>query len=158
MPGRLVVALGTCSAVAALLGTAPAAAPFVPRAVAGHLTVTEEDPDPTPAGGQTLLHATAENGGPGEAGAFTLTLQLPDGVVAQGPFFPRSCTVTPDGHTVTCPFPAGLPFEQTASASMQMQVDPGVAPGTLTGTLTVSSDDDPDPTGHTTPFVIQVTG
>ncbi|MCX4744478.1 hypothetical protein OG455_02910 [Kitasatospora sp. NBC_01287] len=158
---RMVMTVGTCCAVAALLG----AAPTVIRAETGHLTVVQEDPDPVPAGGQTVLHPTVANGGPGAAGEFTLTVSLPDGAsappkdsVPPGSYFPKSCEPAPDGRTVSCTFRAGLPTEQTASARVPLQISPD-ASGVLTGgQVSVSSPADQDQSGHTDGFQIQIDG
>lgn len=91
------------------------------------------------------------------AGKFTVTVTVPDGATLQQPSFPQDCTVTPDGHSVSCPFRAGLQADQTATASVPVQLDPS-ASGTLTGQVAVSSADDPDSTNHTASFAIQVTG
>ncbi|MGF1431629.1 hypothetical protein [Kitasatospora sp. LaBMicrA B282] len=129
-----------------------------PEPYKGHLTLVEQDPRAAAAGGQSVLHATAVNYGPGKAGAFTLTVTLPEGVTAKGDFFPKACTVSTDGHTVNCPFKAGLPLHHNASAKVPLEIDPKAVAGTLTGQLSLSSPDDPDATGHTTSFPIQITG
>ncbi|PYC76810.1 hypothetical protein C7C46_21760 [Streptomyces tateyamensis] len=139
----------------ALVLAAPAAA-AAPRATGADLFVVQLEPDPVAPGGTTTVHAFVANKGPGPAGEFTVTVRVPAGARAVGPYFPDNCRADEDGRRVRCTFGAGLPPQRTATALVPVQVS-DEASGTLRGgRVTVHSSGDPDPANDSASYVIQV--
>ncbi|WP_329583132.1 hypothetical protein OG500_23280 [Kitasatospora sp. NBC_01250] len=141
-------------------------APLTAAAVAGaatpsdsRLEVVRMNPDPVPAGGQTVVHGFVANNGPDTtASPITMTILFPVGSYAAEPFFPTDCQPGMGGHSVTCVFPAGLLPGRSATALIPADVYAGTPAGTVLtgGRVTVTSPDDPNPTGHSQPFEILV--
>ncbi|MFE6865575.1 hypothetical protein ACFVFS_03390 [Kitasatospora sp. NPDC057692] len=123
------------------------------------LYVVRMDPDAAPPGGTTTVHAFIGNLGPDTtASPFTVVVTLPEGVTAEGPYFPDNCYAFQEGHRVRCTFPAGLPQFETATALVPVRLATTVpAPGTLTGGwVAVRSDDDCNEENNRQPFEIAV--
>ncbi|WP_380281189.1 hypothetical protein [Kitasatospora purpeofusca] len=123
------------------------------------LYVVRMDPDPAPPGGTTTVHAFIGNLGPDTtASPFTVVVTLPEGVTAEGPYFPENCYAFHEGHRVRCSFPAGLPQFRSATALVPVRLAATVpAPGTLTGGwVAVRSDDDCNDENNRQPFEIEV--
>jgi hypothetical protein len=153
MKRRLALVL---SVVGALGLATPAAA--APRASGADLFVVQMDPAPVAAGGTTTVHAFVANKGPGPAGEFTVTVRVPPGATAVGPYFPANCTVHDGGHRVRCTFGAGLPALRSATALVPVKVSDW-ASGTLHGgRVTVETAGDPDPSNDSAPYEIRVSG
>ncbi|WP_157537444.1 DUF11 domain-containing protein [Kitasatospora azatica] len=122
------------------------------------LQVVPLDPDPVAAGGSTTVHAFVANGGPEVAGAFTVTVRVPVGARAVGPYFPAGCVASEAGRVVRCAFPAGLPQLRSATALVPVRVADWASGTLYGGWVTVRSDDDPDRSNNTGSFVIRVAG
>ncbi|MER6360893.1 hypothetical protein [Kitasatospora sp. NPDC001527] len=123
------------------------------------LYVVRIDPDAAPPGGTTTVHAFIGNLGPDTtASPFTVVVTLPDGVSAEGPYFPENCYAFQEGHRVRCTFPAGLPQFRSATALVPVRLAETVpAPGTLTGGwVSVRSVDDCNEENNRQPFEIAV--
>lgn len=160
-PARPRRRLMTAAAVLAL-GLAPLTAATAAGAAApsnSRLEVVRMNPDPVPAGGQTVVHGFVANNGPDTtASPITMTIQFPLGSYAAEPFFPKDCRPGMGGHSVTCVFPAGLQPGQSATALIPAETYANTPAGALLtgGKVTVTSPDDPNPTGHSQPFEILV--
>ncbi|MFI9326821.1 hypothetical protein ACIGZJ_04655 [Kitasatospora sp. NPDC052868] len=141
---------------------APAApAPAVPAAPApskSDLEVVRIDPDAAAPGGTTTVHAFVGNGGPETtASSFTVVVTLPEGVTAEGPFFPENCYDFQNGHRVRCTFPAGLGVFRSATALIPVRLASTVPVGDLSGGyVAVRSDDDQNEANNRQPFTIPV--
>ncbi|WP_327682822.1 hypothetical protein [Kitasatospora sp. NBC_00458] len=136
-----------------------AAAPAVtPAPSDSDLEVVRLDPDAAAPGGTTTVHAFIGNGGPDRtASAFTVVVTLPEGVTAEGPFFPENCYEFQNGHRVRCTFPAGLGVFRSATALIPVRLAPTVPLGELSGGyVAVRSDDDRNEANNRQPFTIQV--
>ncbi|MFJ4095860.1 hypothetical protein ACIPYS_30070 [Kitasatospora sp. NPDC089913] len=122
------------------------------------LYVVRIDPDPAAPGGTTTLHAFVGNLGPDRtASPFTVVVTLPEGVTAEGPFFPENCSEFQNGHRVRCTFPAGLPKFRSATALIPLRLKPDVPLGTLKGGyVAVRGDDDRNEANNRQPFEIEV--
>ncbi|MFE0461009.1 hypothetical protein ACFW1A_17345 [Kitasatospora sp. NPDC058965] len=140
--------------VGALALATPAAA--APRAGGADLFVVPLDPDPVAPGGTTTVHAFVANHGPGPAGEFTVTVRVPAGAAAVGPYFPENCRAEAGGHLVHCTFGAGLPPLRSATALIPVRVSDG-ASGTLRGgRVTVHTAADPDRSNDSASYLIRV--
>jgi hypothetical protein len=151
--------LAGCAVLA--LGLAPlTAAPADAAACSdSHLRVVSLEPEPAPAGGQTIVRGFVANEGPETtANPITVTINFPRGSFAAEPFFPTDCQPGMGGHSVTCVFPAGLRPGRTATALIPAQVYPNTPSGTVLtgGKVTVTSPDDPNPANNGAPFTITV--
>ncbi|WP_344337674.1 hypothetical protein [Kitasatospora putterlickiae] len=138
-------------------GTADPAAAALPSD--SDLYVVRMDPDAAPPGGTTTVHAFIGNLGPDTtASPFTVVVTLPEGVTAEGPYFPENCYAFQEGHRVRCTFPAGLPRFRSATALVPVRLAATVpAPGTLTGGwVAVRSADDCNEENNKQPFEIPV--
>ncbi len=159
MVRRLAVAAVACCTVAVLVGAAPSSVGAVPggmRGVPGDLKVVQMDPDPTPAGELTTVHAIVSNEGPVKSDGFVMTVTLPEGTRPQGPYFPSHCAVVAQ-RVVRCEFPKGLPPGQTATALIPARIDAG-ATGVLDGgEVAVAGAGDPNAENDSAEFEIQVT-
>ncbi|MFB7471853.1 hypothetical protein [Kitasatospora sp. NPDC056184] len=149
---------GTAGSAAVSSGAAadPASAA---RTSDSDLYVVRMDPDAAPPGGTTTVHAFIGNLGPDTtASPFTVVVTLPEGVTAEGPYFPDNCYAFQEGHRVRCTFPAGLPRFASATALVPVRLATTVpAPGTLTGGwVAVRSDDDCNEENNRQPFEIAV--
>ncbi|MEE1787447.1 hypothetical protein PUR71_31770 [Streptomyces sp. SP17BM10] len=135
---------------------APASRAAVPSD--SDLEVIRLDPDAAPPGGTTTVHGFVANRGPDTtASPFTVIVDLPPGVTAQGPYFPEDCQVLPGGRRVRCAFRAGLPQGRTATALVKVRISPTVKPGPLHGgRVEVLSPNDRDPRDNRQPFTIEV--
>ncbi|MFD9412135.1 hypothetical protein ACFWBN_34745 [Streptomyces sp. NPDC059989] len=133
--------------------TAEAAAPSN-----SDLQVVQLDPDATAPGGTTTVHGYISNIGPERtASPFTVVITLPEGVTAEGPFFPEDCSESQDRRQLSCTFPAGLAVLRSATAQIPVKIAPRVPIGNLEGgSVAVTSDDDQNPANNRQPFVIQV--
>ncbi|MGV9264636.1 hypothetical protein ACWDRR_08255 [Kitasatospora sp. NPDC003701] len=133
----------------------PAAAPAPSDS---DLQVVRIDPDPAAPGGTTTVHAFVSNLGPDRtASSFTVVVTLPEGVTAEGPFFPENCYEFQNGHRVRCTFPAGLAKFRSATALIPVRLAPEVPLGKLSGGyVAVRSDDDRNETNNRQPFEIPV--
>ncbi|MFJ9552063.1 hypothetical protein [Streptomyces erythrochromogenes] len=123
------------------------------------LEVVRIDPDAVEPGGLTTVHAFIGNAGPEKtASVFTVEITLPEGVTAEGPFFPENCSdEIQDGEGVSCTFPAGLPESGSATALIPLRIGADVPLGDLTGgCITVRGDDDQNTANNRQPFVIHV--
>ncbi|GAA1236907.1 hypothetical protein GCM10009665_28800 [Kitasatospora nipponensis] len=140
---------------AALLAAVPAPAAW--GATGADLQVVPLDPDPAPGIGRTTVLAFVANGGPGPAGAFVVTVLLPPGARAVGPYFPAGCAVLAAGSEVRCSFGAGLPALRSATALVPVQLAAS-ARGRLRGEVLVTGAGDPNPANNTGSFTIEVTG
>lgn len=122
------------------------------------LEVVRLDPDPAPPGGTTTVHAFVANLGPETtASPFTITVVLPKGVTAQGPFFPTDCADLGDGHVVRCTFGPGLKEGRSATALVPVLLSPDLQLGTLTGgSVSVFSPDDRNERNNRQSFDIRV--
>ncbi|MEV4615498.1 hypothetical protein AB0K43_23345 [Kitasatospora sp. NPDC049258] len=138
---------------------APAMAARAAAPSRSDLTVVRLDPDPAPPGGGTTVHGFVANNGPDTtANAFAVTIEMPPGARAVGPFFPDNCQAGPLGHTVRCVFPAGLPQGRTATALIPARISGLLGSGTVLtgGSVTVTGPDDTDPANNRAPFTITV--
>lgn len=123
------------------------------------LYVVRMDPDAASPGGTTTVHAFVGNRGRDTtASPFTLVVTLPEGVTAEGPYFPENCYAFQEGHRVRCSFPAGLERFRSATALVTVRLASTVpAPGTLTGGwVSVRGADDCNDENNKQPFEIQV--
>ncbi len=135
------------------------AGPAAVTASNSDLYVVRLDPDAAAPGGTTTVHAFIGNLGPDRtASPFTVVVTLPEGVTAEGPYFPENCYAFQNGHRVRCTFPAGLPKFRSATALVPVRLATTVpAPSTLTGGwVAVRGDDDRDETNNKQPFEIEV--
>ncbi|MFD7834439.1 hypothetical protein [Streptomyces sp. NPDC059761] len=148
----LVVGAALMAAVVPMT-TAEAAAPSN-----SGLEAVRLDPDAAAPGGTTTVHGYVSNAGPEKtASTFTVEITLPEGVTAEGPFFPESCTESENGHRVRCTFPAGLAVLRSATAQIPVKLAPTVPIGNPEGgSVAVTSDDDRNSANNRQPFVIQV--
>ncbi|ROR46395.1 hypothetical protein [Kitasatospora cineracea] len=163
---------GTCAAICALatgttlLGSGPALgepAPAGHRAAAAaevhsDLRVIEAEIDPVQPGGTTTLRAVISNDGPGETDAgFAVTVRLPEGATAVGPFFPDNCHPDTEADDLLCHFDTGLPVLRSASVEVPVRVEAGLHPGDQLedGLVTVYDPDQPEIT-HSRPFAIDI--
>ncbi|MFJ9951610.1 hypothetical protein [Kitasatospora sp. NPDC091207] len=133
----------------------PAAAPVRSDS---DLQVVRIDPDAAAPGGTTTVHAFVGNLGPDRtASPFTVVVTLPEGVTAEGPFFPENCYEFQNGHRVRCTFPAGLPKFRSATALIPVRLATTVPVGDLEGGyVAVRSDDDRNESNNRQPFTIHV--
>lgn len=164
--GALVAMVGgtalACPADDPAPNPAPTAEVSAPAAAAvpsdSDLAVVRIDPDPASPGGTTTVHAFVANLGPDRtASPFTVVVTLPEGVTAEGPFFPENCYEFQNGHRVRCTFPAGLPDYQSATALIPVRLATTVPLGELTGGyVAVRGDDDRNEKNNRQPFSIQV--
>ncbi|KUN08468.1 hypothetical protein AQI95_08870 [Streptomyces yokosukanensis] len=110
-------------------------------------------------GGTTRLRALIANFGPDEtASAATVTVTVPDGASAVGPFFPSSCTPDANGSRVVCTFAPGLRLLKTATVQIPVRVRTGIAHGSVLsgGTVTVTSPDDTNSGNNTAAYALRV--
>ncbi|MGW2542957.1 hypothetical protein ACWC5I_19315 [Kitasatospora sp. NPDC001574] len=137
--------------------TAPAA-PATPAVSDSDLEVVRLDPDAAAPGGTTTVHAFISNTGPERtASAFTVVVTLPEGVTAEGPFFPENCYEFQNGHRVRCTFPAGLGVYRSATALIPVRLATTVPLGNLEGGyVAVRGDDDHNEANNRQPFAIEV--
>ncbi|MDY0810958.1 hypothetical protein [Kitasatospora purpeofusca] len=142
---------------AAAPGTAADPAPAVETSDSD-LYVVRLDPDAAAPGGTTTLHAFIGNLGPDRtASPFTVVVTLPQGVTAEGPFFPENCYEFQNGHRVRCTFPAGLPKYRSATALIPLRLSPDLPLGELTGGyVAVRGDDDRNEANNRQPFTVEV--
>jgi hypothetical protein len=149
--------LGAVALLTAALTGAAAPISTVPSSPSNSdLAVYRLDPAPVKPGGTTTVHAFVANLGPDRtASPFTVTVDLPVGAKAVGPFFPVGCRTEAGGVVVQCTFPAGLPALETATALVPVRISPN-ASGRLTGLIAVTSPDDRNPANNLTPFQISV--
>ncbi|MFD0354856.1 hypothetical protein ACFVHW_14140 [Streptomyces sp. NPDC127110] len=146
---------------AALLVGGPAWALPQPVAAApsnSDLEAVRIDPDAAPPGGLTSLHAFVANLGPETTNSpMTITVNLPRGTEARGPYFPEDCKESEDGRRVRCQFPAGLKSQRSATAVIPIHLDQDLAPGTvLKGRFAVHSPDDRNGENNRAEFDIRV--
>ncbi|WP_406206941.1 hypothetical protein OH807_33825 [Kitasatospora sp. NBC_01560] len=136
----------------------PAAEAPAPKTSSSDLEVVRIDPDATSPGGTTTVHAFVANGGPDRtASPFTVVVTLPEGVTAEGPFFPENCYEFQNGHRVRCTFGAGLPLFRSATALIPVRLAATVPVGDLSGGyVAVRSDDDGNEANNRQPFTIHV--
>ncbi|MEV7771206.1 hypothetical protein [Kitasatospora sp. NPDC086791] len=122
------------------------------------LQVVRIDPDPAPPGGSTVVHGFVGNGGPDTtASPFTVTVDLPPGVTATGPYFPADCQVLLLGRRVRCVFGPGLKEGRSATALVRVNLSPTLPSGErLLGEVSVQSPDDRHRGNNRTPFEITV--
>ncbi|MFD4905325.1 hypothetical protein [Kitasatospora purpeofusca] len=155
-PGTSAPAPGAGDPGASAPGTTADPAAAVPSN--SDLYVVRIDPDPAAPGGSTVLHAFIGNLGPDRtASPFTVVVTLPEGVTAEGPFFPENCYEFQNGHRVRCTFPAGLPKFRSATALIPLRLSPEVPLGTLSGGyVAVRGDDDRIESNNRQPFTIEV--
>lgn len=108
-------------------------------------------------GGTTTVHGTVANTGPDRTTSpFTVTVTLPAGVTAEGPFFPTSCVVGFAGHMVRCQYPAGLGLH-TATALVPVRIAKSLRVSVdLVGWVTVTSPDDSNPKNNMATVTIHV--
>ncbi|MFI9271277.1 hypothetical protein ACIGXM_11270 [Kitasatospora sp. NPDC052896] len=162
--GQLRRALLWTVLTACVLTAAPTADATVPtdgRAAAkkSRVYVAHIDPDPVPAGGNLTVRVLLVNEGPNATGnSFTVSVTLPQNVVATGRFFPAGCLSNLTGTSVTCAFPSGLGNQRTAAVLVPARVSPTVpAHSKLSGGMaTVTNPDDPDAKVRTVTFGIRV--
>ncbi|MEU8919905.1 hypothetical protein AB0D10_03075 [Kitasatospora sp. NPDC048545] len=123
-----------------------------------HLEVVRLDPGPAVPGGTTTIHAFVANYGPDTtASPFTVTVTLPEGVTAEGPYFPEDCQVVALGRQVRCVFGPGLKEGRSATALVPVRLSPAVPLGLLEGgSVAVRSADDPFGKNHRQPYEIKV--
>ncbi|MFF9981248.1 hypothetical protein [Streptomyces erythrochromogenes] len=99
--------------------------------------------DPVPPGGSSLLNLVVVNLGPAATTApFTMTVNLPAGTTAEGPFVPETCRVVPlsQDRRVRCTFPAGLAAFRSTTAVIPFNVAPNVeSPSVLRGSFRVTA-------------------
>ncbi|MGI5339896.1 hypothetical protein ACQEVS_22125 [Streptomyces sp. CA-181903] len=122
------------------------------------LEVVRIDPDAAPPGGTTTVHAFVINQGPEQtANRFTVTIDLPEGVTPEGPFYPENCEVLRNNRRVSCSWPAGLAPSKDQTAIIPIRLSTDVPVGTLTGgSVSVRSVDDKNKANDRRPFVITV--
>ncbi|MBD0672886.1 hypothetical protein BU198_19745, partial [Streptomyces sp. CBMA156] len=142
-------------------GTAEAStlpAPAGARPSRSDLEAVRIDPDAATPGSTTTVHAFVGNGGPDTtASPFTVVVTLPEGVTAEGPFFPSDCRVVGNGRVVRCVFGPGLREGRSATALVPVRLDPELPVGTLSGgSVEVRSADDPNAGNNRQPFDITV--
>lgn len=150
--------LGVMAAVALLGGAAPGAV-AAPLLSDSDLAVVRMDPAPVRPGGTVTVHAFVANLGPDPtASPFSVTITLPPGVTAQGPYFPAGCQADALGTSVSCTFPAGLAAGRSATALVPVVIAPSVrAPQQLSGGMVVlTSPDDQNPANDAAPFTVSV--
>ena len=127
-----------------------------------HLAIASvySNPATVAAGGTTTVLATVANEGEDTTTQpFTVTVALPPGVIAVGPFFPGNCSQDSATLVLTCTFtpPPGLPFGRTATVSIPVQIPSAQEAGLMTGgRVSVASPEDPDPAMHGKEFSIAV--
>ncbi|KIF05047.1 hypothetical protein PL81_15300 [Streptomyces sp. RSD-27] len=134
----------------------PQPAPAAPSD--SNLAVVRIDPDPTPPGGLTPLHAFVSNQGPETtASTMVITVTLPREAHAEPPYFPENCEASRNHRLVRCEFGAGLRANRSATAIVPIRVSTEAAVGsTLKGSFTVQSPDDRDGRDNRTEFEIKV--
>jgi hypothetical protein len=139
--------------LAAMCTTGLAAAPSD-----SDLRVVRLDTDAAPPGGRTVVHAFVANLGPEQtASPFTVTVNLPQGFTAEGPYFPDDCRADARGRIVRCTFGPSLAPLRTATALVPVRVDADVPPGTKAeGHIQVAGVDDRNPRNDRTPFTLSV--
>ncbi|ANP48363.1 hypothetical protein J2Z21_005975 [Streptomyces griseochromogenes] len=112
-----------------------------------------------PVGGITRLRVLIANYGPDDtASTATVTVTVPTGATAIGPYFPSTCTPNANGSTVVCTFAPGLRLLKTATVQIPVLIRAGTTPGsTLSGgKVSVTSPDDTNLGNNTTSYVIEV--
>ncbi|EST23775.1 DUF11 domain-containing protein [Streptomyces roseochromogenus] len=111
-----------------------------------------------PGGTTTLRGLVADLGPDATASPVTVTVTVPSGASAVGPFFPPSCTANASGSRIVCTFPPGLGSLKTATVQIPVRVHAGVAHGSVLkgGTVTVSSPDDTNTGNNTASYAIRV--
>ncbi|WP_405980172.1 hypothetical protein [Streptomyces sp. NBC_00158] len=144
-------------------GPAWAAPQPAPRAAAApsnsDLEVVRIDPDAAPPGGTTTIHGFVANLGPETTNSpMTVTITLPRGATAEGPYFPEDCEATPNGRRVRCVFPPGLKANRSATALVPLSLDRDLAVGTTLrgGSVAVHSLDDRNGQNNRQEFEIEV--
>ncbi|KJK56507.1 hypothetical protein [Saccharothrix sp. ST-888] len=146
---------------AAALAVAAAAAPVAIAQTPAdyHLSVVRIDPNPITPGGSTTVHAFIANTGPDTTDVpFTVTVTLPDGVTATGPYFPDNCRANGSASRVRCTFPAGLPALATATALVPVTASTLITrSASLQGLVSVQSAHDHHPGDTASPFTVTVT-
>ncbi|MFJ6383290.1 hypothetical protein ACIQI7_25205 [Kitasatospora sp. NPDC092039] len=139
-------------------GASTLPAPAAARTSDSDLEVVRLDPDAATAGGTTTIHAFVGNAGPDTtASPFTVVVALPEGVTAEGPYFPSDCQVMAHGRIVRCVFGPGLREARSATALIPVRLDPRLPAGRLGGgAVTVRSADDRNEANNRQPFDITV--
>ncbi|NJP82760.1 hypothetical protein HCK01_36735 [Streptomyces sp. AA8] len=105
------------------------------------------------------MHAFIANLGPEQtASPFTVTVTLPDGVTAERPFFPETCTEIANGRRVRCTFLDAVARFDSATALIPVRLATTVPiNGTLTGgRVEVRSPEDKNRANDERPFEIHV--
>ncbi|GAA3283937.1 hypothetical protein [Streptomyces lavendulae] len=115
------------------------------------------DPDPTPPGGTTEVHAFVVNLGPERtASPFQVILRVPGGLTILRPKFPDDCAPSGD-RVITCTFPAGMNPLETATAIIPVRADAKVPAGTTReGHVTVACDDDSNRLNNRIPLTFTI--
>ncbi|MFE9222931.1 hypothetical protein ACFYN3_42620 [Streptomyces lavendulae] len=115
------------------------------------------DPDPALPGGTTEVHAFVVNLGPERtASPFQVTLRVPNGLTILRPQYPNDCVPSQD-RVITCTFPPGLNYLETATAIIPVRVDATVPAGTTyKGCVTVAGNDDTNRHNNRTPITFTI--
>lgn len=145
------ILLATCAVGADPATAAPIAQPrkHVPVRLAypaqSHFSLVNVDAADVVPGGRTTLRVLVANKGPDQtASPFEVSIRLPQGTSAEGPYFPDSCRAGTAMNAVSCTFPAGLPVGRTATVLITIRVQAAAhANASLPGEVTISSPDDP---------------
>jgi uncharacterized repeat protein (TIGR01451 family)/fimbrial isopeptide formation D2 family protein len=111
--------------------------------------------DPVVAGETAVYTFTVDNLGPSDAGAVTVTDELPAGLSPEGAL-PAGCSAA--GATLTCVLPGGLDHDDVPwSFEIPVRVDPAFTGTSLSNSAVVGSvTDDPDPDNNTATAVLDV--
>ncbi|MGW3195663.1 hypothetical protein ACWDBD_13955 [Streptomyces sp. NPDC001118] len=110
-------------------------------------------------GGTTKLRVLIANLGPDvTASPITVTVTVPSGASAVGPFFPSSCTPNANASRVVCTFAPGLYLLKTATAQIPVHVQSTAAHGSVLmgGRVMVSSPDDTNTGNNTASYAVRV--